>query len=370
MTTNIETPATPAGSLTQKEADKLFRDAYSDIAKSQGRDVRYEAPSYEQDEPVTPAPVAEKTPSAEPAPAPEPAQAAQPETPPIATTPASEEPKAKTIEEIIKELPGEAQTYIQNVLAERNLAEQRYRTTSGRLHKTRQEFNENLRELAELRARATKPSGSAEEAQAKVDHAKSIDEWRQVIEAEPTLAKAVDALTDAKVSAVRNELITLRESLSAREAAANETHTEATKQQEWDRLVQIVPNIEDVIGSKEYKYWINNVAPPKLKEMAEESIDHRDALFVLQAYTPYAVALNEHMQKQSQSAAPASPAQPAQPAAPTRADEIAIQRQNKPVAPVAPGAPPINPAANRTGLDSEQAVQDYFEQVYKKVKGK
>lgn len=365
MTTIIETPAAPAGSLTDKEAAKIFRDAYSDIHKSQGRiNNSYEAPSYE--EPVTPAPVeqATPTPSTDPV-TPVVQPEAQPATPEAAAP--AEPPKPKTIEEIVKELPGEAQSFIQNVLNERALAEQRYRTTSGRLHKTRQEYNDNLRELAELRARVTKPT-SAEEAQAKVDHAKSIDEWRQVIEAEPTLAKAVDALTDAKVSVVRNELTELQKSLAARDTAANETQFELNKQQEWDRLTQAVPNIQDVIQSQEYRYWVNNVAPPTIKKMAEESIDHRDALFVLQNYHPYAVALNEHMQKTS-NPQPSAPSQPVQATTPNKADEIANQRNNKPVAPVSQGVPPINPAAARTGLDSAEAVNDYFEQAYKKIKG-
>lgn len=359
--------------LTEKEANKIFRDAFSDIHKSQGRiQNAYEAPSFESEEPAAP-PVVETPPSTPaPTPAPEPAPAAPVTTPtPAPATEAPAAPVQKTAEEIIKSLPGEAQTIIQNILNERNLAEQRYRTTSGRLHKTRQEIAERTRELAELRTRASKPN-DAVEAQAKVDHAKSIDEWRQVIEAEPTLAKAVDAFVNAKVGEVRSELTKLNENIGAREAADRDYQSEVTKQAEWDKLTAAVPNVGDVLQSQEYRHWISNVAPPYLRKMADESIDHRDALFVLGQFHPWAVGLDEHRRKQATPAEPSTPAAtPAPPAQPTRADEIANQRNNRPVVPVTPGTPQLQVGADRGGaFTSREAVDDYFEQAYKKIKGK
>lgn len=367
------TTETNTAQLTEKEANKIFREAYSDIHKSQGRITNnYDAPSYE--EPDKPAVVQEVTPSTlEPTPTPTPAAPAEPAaTPPAAAAPTPAAPSApaqKPIEELIKELPGEAQQFIQKIMSERDLADQRYRTTSGRLYKTRQEYMERQRELMDLRTRVSQPP-SAVDQQAKIDHAKSLEEWQAVIQAEPTLAKAVDALTDAKVGAVKDQLTQLQTQLSARENAQTEEQRELTRQQEWDKLTQIVPNVQDVLLSKEYKYWISNVAPPAVQKMAAESNDHQDALFVLSSYHPYAVALAEQMNKQNAPAAPSAPVTPpANPPAPTRADEIANQRQNKPLTPVSSSVPPINlSAGGELNMKDQSSIDAYFLQAYEKAK--
>lgn len=361
-----------AAPLTAKEADKLFRDAYSDIHKSQGKSTTgYEGSSYD-DVPVVATPVIEPS-TTPPVPDPVVAAPAEPATPTqSAAAPSTPEtpsaPVQKTIEELVKELPGDAQQFIQKIMAERDLADQRYRTTSGRLHKTRQEFLERQREVAELRTRVAQPQPSVE-AQAKIDHAKSLEEWQAVIQAEPTLAKAVDALTDAKVGAVAAQLTKLQTDLEARSNATNEYNQALNREQEWDKLTQRVSNVQDVLSSPVYKDWIAHRAPPYIQKMATESVDHRDALFVLETYMPYAQAVQEEMNRRTNPAAPSTPAAtPAAPTTPTRADEIANQRNNKPVVAVVSGAPPLNVTAQRGDLGSAEAVDDYFAQAYAKVK--
>lgn len=378
--TNFETPESPAGSLTVKEANKLFRDAYSDIHKAQGRiQNNYDAPSYEQDEPSA-APVAPVVSPSTPEPTPTPAAAApaeQPATPPAAATPATPAPAApvqKTLEDMVKELPGELQTFINQTIAERNLADQRYRTTSGRLHKTRQEIADRQRELMELRTRVAQPTQPSVEAQSKIDHAKSLDEWNAVIQAEPTLAKAVDALTDAKVAAVREELTQLQKAIDTREQSNADFQKDQYKRTEWDKLVQRVPNVADIVQSPVYRNWIENLAPPQVRKIAESN-DHEDALFVLAAFHPYATWYDQQERaargQPVQSGQPTTPAAtPATPAAPTRADEIANQRNNKPVTPVGTSVPPINVGANTGALTSQEAINEYYAQAYDKVKKK
>src|SRR5574338_73780 len=103
-----------------------------------------------------------------------------------------EEPKAQvSFDDVLSAIPEDKRDFVKQLFVERNLAEQKYKSHAGRLAAERRELAQLKQELNKLRKGASSPQPNAVAEQAKADHAKALEEWKQVVEAEPTLAKAV-----------------------------------------------------------------------------------------------------------------------------------------------------------------------------------
>lgn len=337
------TPETQTGTLSEEEGNDLFHKAFSELTE--------EAPVQE---PATP--VEKEKPAVE-----TPAKAEEVVTDTTTTTPPPAQPtQPATIEQLIEQFPEDKRSLVQQLITERNLAEQKFKSHQGRLAQERKQRLQMERELVTLRSGGASSTQEALAAQAKVDHTKAIDEWKQVVEAEPTLAKAIDALTDAKVGDVEKRL--RGEYERGEEFRQRESHEEE-KQREWNLVIEAVPNTVDVISSPEFRHWKENIAPPGVRNLIENSIDHRDALFVLEQFAPYAMWV--HNQKNGTQSSQASPAPTT-----TVADKISEQRENK-ASPVVNGGivtPNTTPALGDT-FDDDVAAR-LFAEAYKKIKSR
>lgn len=110
-------------------------------------------------------------------------------------------PPEESVEQIVESLPEERREFVKQLLEERARAEQQFRSAQGRLAAERRQRQHIEQEIAKLRSKlgGSVPQDKVVAEQTKAEYEKTISEWKEVVEAEPTLAKAVDALTDAKV---------------------------------------------------------------------------------------------------------------------------------------------------------------------------
>ena len=347
-----------AAPLSEKEGEELFLKAFSEIHSTE-----YKPSEFKDSPPVEDTPPAQDTPAQEtqeevaPAPTePENKEETQPE------EPAKSSPQQPaTYEQLIEQFPEDKRDLVKQLVLAQQRVEQQHRSAQGRLAAERKQRHQLERELSQLRSRtgASSPQDPALAEQAKADYEKSIGEWKQVVEAEPTLAKAVDALTDAKV---RSAVEGLRSELDGRDEVYQRQAYEDEKQREMNLLLEVVPNALEVARSPEFMFWKENVAPPGIRQLAETSINHLDALSVFQQYAPWATQLNEHRTAQG-----ATQAQPTTPAAPTVADTISKTRQEK-VSPVVQGNPAKPQTAPALGNEfSDEEGQKLFEEAFRKI---
>lgn len=359
--------------ISEKEANDIFYKAFSETHRNEGRITEdYKPSTFVDPTPATPAPL-EPEPATPATPAVEPSSVpAEPATPAVATpepaTPAAPAKQPQTLDEILAGFPEDKHDLVKTLISQRDLAEQKFRSTSGRLHQERRDKLQRERELQELRTRvAPKPQDPALAAQAKLDHDAANAQWNKVKEVEPTLADAVDARINARVRAITDDF---EGKLDARVNPLYEHTEEDFRQAEWDKLVELVPNVGDVVRSPEYQYWIANVAPPGVRKLAEDSPRHEDSVVVLQNFAPYAQHLWDLRNPRQAAPAAPSPVAPSTPESTAQADAIADKRNSRPVAAVVPGGnPAMNIQPRRDILDQDMADK-LFEEAYKKVKGK
>lgn len=353
---------TPTGTLTEKEGNELFYKAFSEISGEEHKPSTYNTESTPVVTEALETPDTEKpeTPVEKVAPAATEVEAAEPAKS-TTTPPAATQAPAPTIEELLEQFPEDKRAFVQQLIVDRNLYDQKFKSHQGRLAAERKQRISAEQELIKLRGRgASSPPDPALAAQSKVDHAKAIDEWKQVVEAEPTLAKAIDALTDAKTRDVETKL---RAEMTSEQEARQFQATEEAKAREWSLVVDAVPNVTDVIRSPAFQYWKDNIAPPGIRQLAENSVDHRDALFVLHEYTPYAMWVNKQEDIRAGVHQPATTATSA-----VEADKISAQRARK-ASPVVPGAaisPNVTPEVGNTF--DEITADRLFAEAWAKIK--
>lgn len=358
----MTTPNDTAGTLSEKEGEDLFQKAYSEISGREHTPSSFvaETPAVEQKV---------ETPSTEPEASTEPVVEAAPvvvasteEAKTTPTTPAETKAPASTIEGLLEQFPEDKRDIVKQLLNERNLAQQQFRSHQGRLAAERQERRKAEQELVKFRTRgASSPQDPTLAAQTKLDHTQAIAEWKQVVEAEPTLAKAIDALTDAKVSGVKQEL---RTEYDKAEELRNTQDLEDRKAQEWELVVQAVPNVVDVVRSKEFGYWKDNLAPPSVRHSIDNSIDHRDAIHAIQQFAHYATWLNE---QNGTGKAQTQAANPQVVTTPTVADQISEHRNEKPSSVVKGGVARPNVSADPGNEFGDDVAERLFQEAYKKV---
>jgi len=324
--------------ISVEDAENFLQD---DFNKLSGKPP-VEAPA----EPAEPAEAPAETPEvAEPKEGEE--QAAAPEE---SATPAAPEAQPNPYDWIEKIEDKEVKDKIIGEIQARMQAEHRIRSDNGRVAAFQRQARELKQALAQLKEQKNKPPGDGPPA---ADAApQTPEEWNSVIEADPVLAKAVQALLKSEVEAAK---ATVRGEFQEKlKGAVEPIYTDRVQQgraEEQSKLLQLVPNAYEVIQSQPYQYFINNVAPPGLRELAVKSTDHRDAVAVLRDYASWMIATGQAPAPSQQQPDPA-------PAADTSdADRIAQERANK-LKTTTPGAAPsapVRPGAATNNLDSEAA---------------
>lgn len=323
--------------LTEEEVDSLFSQAYTGNVP----EPEVEEEPVEEVEPEVEEEEVEESPEEAPSP------------------PEKEE---ETIEQIVESLPEERRDFVKKLLEDRARAEQQFRSAQGRLAAERRQRQHFEQEVNKLRSHVSGnvPQDKVVAEQAKADFEKAISEWKEVVEAEPTLAKAIDALTDAKVE---EALKAMRAELAGRDEVQERRAVEESRHREMELLIEAVPNALEVIQSQEFQYWKQNVASPGLRQLADNSINHMDAISVLQQYAPWAIQLAESRNRPGDKPVAPTPEKPDT----TVADQISNARQSK-VSPSIRGSSPRPKVSTPLGHEfSADEAERLFAEAFKKV---
>lgn len=329
---------------------------------------------------------------------------AKPDTPAVVTTipeankdtppsaPAKTEPTQVTqrpsdIPDWATKLDPELQDRVREVLRSKLQAEQRARSDSGRISAFQRQILERDRRIAELATQRTQPQDPNLAAAGKQDQAKTLEAWKQLNEAEPGIANAVDSRLSAETQALREELAAIKDTVKAQTDPLYQQQERAYVEDQRRLLTEAIPNYVEVVNHPVYKYWFDTKASNGIKQLASTSTDHQDAVNVLSMYAQWAQtpqAVDELVNRGiiSKDDVPQQAPQTVQTSTPVDtalADKVAKSRENKvttaPVvantpSPITPGS--VNPLHNSkpgdaVDIDSDQ-VAALFAETYKKYK--
>lgn len=379
MTTPTETSSvssTPRDQvdLDSKEAMDMLEAAFNEALPASSRQeapaAAQEAPKTEEDRKVTQA--LDKV------------EEAKPSTPVAQAQATEDKPTTYNGPEWAKDLPDNVRSQVDKLIEERRFHEQKWKSDVGRQNALQQKLFQARRQAEELRAKIQQRSNDQSfQTAAQGDEAKTLTEWKQLNEADPNLAKAIELRLAQERESLRAEM---KGQIDATVDPLYQ-HTEESYVDQQQRLLEAeVPNYREVVNSPVYKFWLDNVASPGVKDLAYKSNEYTDAVTVLRVYANEAQGVYQHMVQQGWIEAPpqqqAAPVEQAQQAAAsnTRADKVAQSRQQKvQAAPVVQHSPnpisaaTVNPAmggkpGDAVDLDNEQ-VQALFEAEFAKARG-
>lgn len=338
--------------ITIEQAEALLNESF---AKLQNQEPK---PATQVVEPTpAPSPTPEPTPTpeimpAEPATPVEPAEGVTP--PPAVETSTPSTPSPDNPYAWVDALPDDIKQKVIGEINERFKHEHQARSDAGRVKALQRKLLEQEKNAAQ-RKPATEPAPAERQPS-------TPESWQSLAKGDPELAEAIEARVksdiDAAVSSIKNEI---QERMKQDVAPLHEQRVIAYREAQFNELKKMVPNVEDVIGSREYAAWLQNDATDNLRHIAATSMDARDALFVLQAYA-------NDMHRMGLDKPPVAP--PA-PAAHTKADDIAAARQQqlqtqtpKPAVQVAP----VGTGKTANGPMTKEDAEAYFAQVVAKYK--
>lgn len=282
-------------------------------------------------------------------------------------------------------LDPELQDKVREVLRSKLQAEQRARSDSGRISAFQKQILERDRRIADLASQSKKPLDENLAAAGKQDQAKSLEAWKQLNEAEPGIAAAVDA----RLAQIQEQIAGVKDAAKAQTDPLYQQQERAYVEDQRRLLTEAIPNYVEVVNHPVYKYWFDQKASSGIKTLASTSTDHADAVNVLSMYAQWAstpAALSELVSRGILSKddvpqqAPAQTVQTSTDQVDTAlADKVAKSRSDKvTAAPVVANAPnPITPGnvshlhnskpGDQVDIDSD-AVAALFADAYKKNK--
>ena len=153
-------------------------------------------------------------------------------------------------------------------------AEQRIRSDDGRVRafqKQAEDLKAKLMQLSQPQQQTAAPT--------------TPEEWQQLIEHDPVLAKAIEGQLEARVKAEIQELRrTTIDPLVAVQESYRQAGREELVQRERAKLEQIVPDAFSIIQQPMFQGWLDNEASPIMKRMVTESEDHRDYVAVFNQF--------------------------------------------------------------------------------------
>jgi len=264
----------------------------------------------------------------------------------------------------VNEIPEALRDKVVKEIQARQQTEHRNRSDSGRIAALQRKLGDVERE----RTRTPAPQKPAPAAQPKP----TPEGWTEVVKSDPELAKAVEARVksevDTAVDAVKAEIQELRETAVE---PLHENERQRYMAQERESLKRAVNNYEEVTGSPAYREWLDNYAAPGVRKLAYESLDHRDAITVLQNYAQDMIRLGfaeapkaPVVEKKPDTQAPVVPAAPDTSAA----DKIEAARAAALKAPsVVSASTPTPSGGGLSGPVSKDDAERIFLESYNKI---
>lgn len=179
-------------------------------------------------------------------------------------TPAPPEPEKKEEVQARSDLPEWAskldpalQENIREVLTARQTAEHKARSNAGRQAALQRQIYERDRRISELVAKMIKPSDNNQIAAGKEDSAKTLEAWKQLNEAEPGIANAVDSRIKALEDQLNQKLAANADVIKATTDPLYQQRETEYREQQQQILADAIPNYADVINHTAYKYWFD-----------------------------------------------------------------------------------------------------------------
>lgn len=269
----------------------------------------------------------------------------------------------------ISTLPDDVKSRVQSVVTERNQFKHQADSDRQRVIALNKKSMSLDRELAALRSKTHKPQANDDTPPAANQRVqdtppKNRAEWEQLLQADPALAQAIEGrvqdMVEARLKAAIGDFDrTTQERVQQAIAPLEVSQQNVRYNEEMDLLLQQVPNAMEVLQSDQYKHWYANYASPSMRHIAENSIDHRDALDVLYAYSRDLPTVINDLVAQGKMEAPQQAEQatqkqkqeevPTPKADTTKADQVAKQREQK------LNQAPVVQQASTVGIPSAQA---------------
>lgn len=369
--------------FTPEQAQKLLEEMYETKAPTNAVLVTV-APTSANGETVVQAPaptpvvegatppVVEKPPAVKPTDAP-------PVTPPATGTPPVEPvvkapPAALAVTDPYAWVENLDPKIKENVLAEIRLrmnAEHAFRSNNGRIRALQEKLRESeskvvVRPQPAATAVPTSPTTPAE--------------WEELKKTDPDLAKALEARVKSEVDAVTARVDEKLQELHKTGVEPLQDHARRQYvQHERETLQRLIPNVDQIVQSPHYSHWLENVAPPSIRDTALKSVDHRDAYAVMQHYAGWLVSTGqaEAPGKPAQTVAPTTqPPAVTPPATPPEktaeqleADRIAAEREARLKTPstVPPAAFTPTGPGNRNGPVTREQQEQIFAEEWAKL---
>lgn len=265
--------------------------------------------------PVVEEPVVEETPPDEPV-VEEPAST---EDAPEGGEPVVEEP-ATTNEKVdawLEDVPEDVRGKVQESLDALAQAEHKLRSDDGRVRAFQ-------RQAEELKQQLKKLSSTPQATAADTEVPSTPEEWQQLIDHDPVLAKAVEARVKAEIQAFKKTNI---DPIYKRQQADEAIAQSDVVTRERAKLAELIPDVDNIITQPLFRGWLENEAPPMLQEAFRNSVDHRDYLAV---FNQFAVDMINTGRVQPNGQAPSAAAPTATPVVdPQKAQSIADSRNRK-----------------------------------------
>lgn len=268
----------------------------------------------------------------------------------------STEPPANTEEDWAAGLPDEVKAKVQALRDERSQLEHRVKSELGRLPHLQRKVDELSRQLSapqnkpeKTEPAATKTSVTASKFAEKLAEARAVD---------PALADLIEATLEA----MREEVaVPLREELTNEVNQTKALFADKEQEQLWtsekSKLLQMVPQADDVFKHPLYKEW-KSTLPQNMYNLAS-SIYADDVVVALEQFSKYVATVAPELVTPPQ----ATPAVPAK-VDTSAADKVAADRARK-----LNGTPPSTSAQSPKGGDGiPENPEELFKYVTEKIR--
>lgn len=265
------------------------------------------------------------------------------ETPP--ETPAAEDDWAAGLSDEVK-------AKVQALRDERSQLEHRVKSELGRLPHLQRKVDELSRQLSAPRAEPTKAEPAA--TKTSVTAGKFAEKLAEARAVDPALADLLEAMRDEIVTPLREELTN---EVNQTKALFADKEQEQLWTSEKSKLLQMVPQADDVFKHPLYKEW-KSTLPQNMYNLAS-SIYADDVVVALEQFSKYVAAVAPELVTQPQE----TPAVPAK-VETTTADKVAADRARK-----LNGTPPGTSAQSPKGGDGiPENPEELFKYVTEKIR--
>ena len=181
-------------------------------------------------------------------------------------TPEEAAPAQPVEEDWLSQIPETVRDKVQAEIEKRTALEHRVASDSGRVAAFQRKYEDLKRQMAQPQRPERAPETPA-----------TPEEWQQVIDHDPVLAKAIEAR-------VRSEAAQLRKEFEQSVQPLNDREEQRYIEQELQLLDQAAPDWRDIRNSEMFVGWLENECPPFMREAAQNSKDHREVLAVLNQF--------------------------------------------------------------------------------------